>query len=292
MSTPSATARYRELANQITRLFDERRFVDALPLAREQCELAPERWGGWADRAVAAKHAGELSECFDASLRAIAAAGEDADAGLYWNLGIAATALADWPRARSAWKQCGLEVPGTEGPIHWKLGAVPIRIAPAHSPEVVWCERICPARAIIRSVPLPETGRRTGDVVLHDGEPRGTRLWRGQELAVFDELALLEQSPARTRVVQIEAPAPADVQALHDLLAGVVEAFEDWTASIELLCKACSEGTPHEHPATERARAWKRERRIAIGSAEAPDDALLAQWERGGDGRRIVAIEE
>lgn len=290
MSEPSA--RYRELADEITRLFDERRFVDALPLAREQCALEPARWGGFADRAVAAKHAGELRECLDASLRAIAIEGDRADSGLHWNVGIAATGLGDWSRARSAWKACGIDVPGTEGPIHWPLGPVPIRVAPGHSPEVVWCARICPARAIIRNVPLPETGRRCGDVVLHDGEPRGKRRWGDAELSVFDELAVLEQSPARTRVLRVVAPSEADVAALDALLEGVVEGFEDWTASLERLCKACSEGTPHAHHAVERAREWEPERRIAIASAEALGHAMLAQWERGAAGRCVVEIAE
>src|SRR5947209_12173563 len=32
------------------------------------------------------------------------------DQASWWNLGIAATALADWPEARRAWRACGIEV--------------------------------------------------------------------------------------------------------------------------------------------------------------------------------------
>lgn len=282
----------REVATEIARLFEQRRFADALPLAREWCALEPARWVPFADRAVAAKHAAEFSECLDASLRAIELAAEHVGSGLHWNLGIAATAVGDWPRARAAWKACGIDVPGTEGPIYWKLGLVPIRIALRECPEVVWCDRVCPARAIIRSVPLPETGRRFGDVLLHDGEPRGKRFLHGRECSVFDELAVLERSPDRTRVIRVTAPGQADVDALGELLAGIVVGFEDWTASLEILCKSCSEGVPHERHDAMPDSPWQPSRRIAIASRDCPGDAVLARWERGGAGRSITAIED
>lgn len=50
--------------------------------------------------------------------------------------------------------------------------------------EVVWCRRLDPARALIRNVPMAESGRGYGDLVLHGGEPKGTRSIEGREVSI------------------------------------------------------------------------------------------------------------
>lgn len=105
-----------------------------------------------------------------------------------WNLGIAATALGDWASARRAWTAYGITGIG-DGveEIDVDFGMAPIRLNPDRASlalevqpaygntEVVWCWRRSPAHAVIASVPLPESGHRFRDVLLHDGEPKGTR---------------------------------------------------------------------------------------------------------------------
>src|ERR1700730_18350217 len=54
----------------------------------------------------------------------------------WWNLGIAATALHDWPTARRAWTGYGLDIPEGDGPIEAPLGLTPIRLRPSESGEV------------------------------------------------------------------------------------------------------------------------------------------------------------
>ncbi len=77
--------------------------------------------------------------------------GQDA----WWNLGIAATALGRWEIARTAWRGAGVAVPDGDGPIDFPCGWTPIRLNPEADAEVVWSERLDPARALIRSIPLP-----------------------------------------------------------------------------------------------------------------------------------------
>ena len=86
------------------------------------------------------------------------------------------------------------------------LGAVPIRIDPHGAPEVVWCERLDPARVRIASVPFPESRRACGDVLLTDGEPRGYREYAGRQVPVFNELELLAASKFSTFAVTLSAP--------------------------------------------------------------------------------------
>jgi hypothetical protein len=115
-----------------------------------------------------------------------------------------------------------------------EIGPTPIRMQVKHH-EVVWCERIDPARAFVRSIPLPESGRRYGDLLLHDGAPAGTRMLEGRELSVFDELALLAPSDLNTYVVKVVASVPA---AMDDLLGAFLAASipaEDWTGSVRML---------------------------------------------------------
>lgn len=100
----------------------------------------------------------------------------------YWNLGIASTALHDWSTARWAWRGIEVDVePGDDPPV-LSLGPSPIRLTTG---EVVWAERIDPCRALIANVPLPESGHRWHDLVLHDVVPNGERrAWgrRGRSL--------------------------------------------------------------------------------------------------------------
>ena len=275
-----------DLAREVRDLIDARRFAEALPLARRWVEQSPDDWVAHADLNIVAKLERSFEESRRAGLRALALGGERVGTGVHWNLGVAGTALGDWALARASWTACGLSVPAGEGPVDLPLGPTPIRIGRT-AREVVWTDRICPARAIVRNVPLPESGRRYGDLILHDGEPRGTRRLGDRDVAVFDELGLLERSPFRTRVLVVEADAPADVASLLSSLEGRVQHAEDWSGSVGFHCEACSLGTPHDHD----ERAWQRERHIGFASREDVDDAPLQEWESAGPGRRVLGID-
>ena len=90
-----------------------------------------------------------------------------------------------------------------------ELGPVPIRLAERGGGEVVWSKRIDPARAVLANVPLPTSGHRCGDVVLHDGAANGYRLLRGKEVPVFDALACLQPSIFSTFIAEVQADATA-----------------------------------------------------------------------------------
>jgi hypothetical protein len=107
-----------------------------------------------------------------------------------------------------------------------------------------------PARARLESVPLPASGRRWGEVVLHDGAPNGTREWNGRECPVFDEIELFEPSDVPTFAVRLEASAD-DVEALIARFVHAGWGVEDM-AHVRVLCASCSEGQidashSHEH---------------------------------------------
>jgi hypothetical protein len=157
------------------------------------------------------------------------------------------------------------------------LGPTPIRLNPEGNGEMIWCVRIDPARAIIRNVPLPDSGYRYGDVLLHDGAPNGTRVWRGQEVPVFDALQLLQASPYATYMVRVQAASTDDVLGLATLAEERDCGIEDWE-TIRQLCAACSAGNPgpHDTPAP-YAEGQLVELAIAATSDGALRD-LLAAW--------------
>lgn len=212
-----------------------------------------------------------------------------------WNLGIAATALGDWAQARRGWRAFGIAVPDGDGPVVMRLGMVPVRLNPGVTdlgaeplqvdgrvldPEVVWAERLSPAHARIVSVPLPGSGHRYGDVVLTDGTPRGERYDGRSWVSVFDELALLERSSVPTWTVEVHAPEPADAEELTASADGRGLVAEDWTASVERLCVACSHGRPDGHEHGDRDATWSVRRRFGLAGAAGEVGALLEDWQR------------
>lgn len=98
------------------------------------------------------------------------------------------------------------------------LGSAAVRLSPEGEAEVVWGRRLDPARIEVLSIPLPSSGRRWGEVVLHDGVPNGERITAaGPSYPVFDEIELWAPSPVPTWVVLLEAATEADRDALERL---------------------------------------------------------------------------
>jgi len=202
----------------------------------------------------------------------------------YWNLGIAATALGEWAVARQAWRGYGVDVGDGDGPLLLDLGMAPVRLNPEANGEVVWGRRIDPARVVVNNVPLPESGFRWGDVVLHDGEPVGHRTFEGETYSVFNVLERWSASEVPTCQVVALAPTPDDAIALEAIFGEELLYAEDWTGQVQWMCRRCSEGLPHEH-ATSRDGDWKPERQF--GLAATPDRAqrLLEKWANAALGR-------
>jgi tetratricopeptide (TPR) repeat protein len=240
-------------------------------------ELAPEYESPWFNLGVIYKWQRRWSEARRCVERSLALQPDDNE-GAVWNLGIVATALGEWRTARDAWRRYGIAIPDGDGPIEENFGLTPIRMR-VDQHEVVWCRRIDPARAIVRSIPLPESGRRYGDLLLHDGAPTGYRKLGEKEVPVFDELELLAPSALSTFEVSVVAPNPKATGELIDAFEAAGMSAEDWTASVRILCKACSEGRPHTHGHDDDDARWTNERRFGIAALDAPGvERVLATW--------------
>jgi tetratricopeptide (TPR) repeat protein len=198
------------------------------------------------------------------------------DEAAWWNLGIAATALGNWSEARRAWKACGLEPPPGDGAPDFGFGPTPVRLDPNGDAEVIWTERIDPARARIVSIPLPWSAHNFGDIVLTDGAAEGDRMVGDQQYPVFNALALLSASPLKKYVIELATADPAVVEVLVNAADELNGAAEDWGRSTNILCAECSRGTPHEHPSGSNSPAHPH-----CGLAASDDrhaEAIIRAW--------------
>ncbi|KAA1426972.1 tetratricopeptide repeat protein [Nocardioides antri] len=271
-------------------------------LAAEMTRVAPESFEAWFEAGLHAKARRDWPRCAKWNERAMELFGQhqvDEYGGVNpaaWNLGIAATAIGDWALARRAWTTFGVTGMAAESnsPIDMDLGQVPIRLNPDRpsltlqsvpeygETEVVWCWRRSPAHAVIASVPLPESGHRFRDVVLHDGEPKGTRRNGESEVPVFDQLERLEESGLPTWQLQVEGATDEDLASLADLAGPRGLGLDDWSG-IKVMCSTCSHGSAdpdHVHPP-----AKPGSRTLGLAGDEPALAQVLDQWVQASPSR-------
>jgi hypothetical protein len=261
--------------------------AEAVKHYQKAIKLAPAWSVPWYNLGLLRKRQHNWEESLRCNQRAVAL--DPTDEAAWWNLGIAATAIENWDEARRAWKAFGVKIPEGEGPIEMNIGLTPIRINPDESPEVIWCRRIDPARAIIAGIPLPESEHRYGDLLLHDGAPNGYRKVGKNEVPVFDELELLSVSEFGTFEAIVDGAAQKDIEALVEQAEQAGLSAEDWS-TLRHLCKACSEGRPfgedHSHDRDE-----PESRRIGIAAlSEFQARKLLNDWLKKHPRAQLIAF--
>jgi hypothetical protein len=263
-------------------------YLEAERAYRDAAAAAPTWSVPWYNLGLMQKYRGEWAASMECNLRATNLAPSDEAA--WWNLGIAATALGHWDQARLAWKKCGISVPEGDGPIEMDLGSVPIRLNGRAEGEVVWATRIDPARAVLLNVPLPDSGHRWRDLVLHDGAANGHRMLRGREVPVFDSLHRLQPSPYRTFVVEVDG-GPDAMEMLSTVADDLGGAAEDWSTSTRILCTECSEGTPGHLHDVDRSSPACPSAGVAARDQHHLDE-ILATWRRGSENVHIHSVHE
>jgi tetratricopeptide (TPR) repeat protein len=225
----------------------------------------------WFDAALAYKFLRDWPKAYELGKRAAARAERGTGDPAFWNLGIAATVLRDWPTARDSWRGYGIDLPDGDGEIVADLGISCVRITTSAGQEVVWARRLCPTRARLLSIPF-DPSRRFGEVVLHDGAPNGERILPEQRVPVFDEIMRFAPSPLATLAATVIASTSTDVEAL-------LEAFQAHDLGAELLgsgqlrCGCCSEGSR----TVERSVAAGTQT-VLLAAPEERATELLEQW--------------
>lgn len=218
-----------------------------------------------------------------------AAALDPDDEASWWNLGIAATALKDWTRARRAWEGCGIELEEGSDEVVMRPTTACVRLDPNGSGEVVWGTRLDPARIQIRNVPLPESNRRYLDILLNDGASEGTRKNGDYEYPVFNELAVWQPSDHSTFQSWLSMD---DAEAEKSLTQACEEnniGIEDWS-TVRVICASCSRGSlePHQCYSSDAGGDAKN---FGFGSTTRESLAqLLSAWADEAVGRRFSEL--
>lgn len=214
-----------------------------LPSVLLWCRLAVHAWpresSTWFHLGLAYKRAGNWLASQKANEAATAL--DRGNEGAWWNLGIAATARGDWRMARHAWASYGLNVPEGAGPLNMNLGMIPLRLNHQGNAEVVWAERLDPARAQVLSIPLPNSGYRHGDTLLHDGYADGQRLYKGELLPVFNAIGLLVKSPFSTYQATIRKDKHDRLPELEKLAEAHGVIVQNWTTETRQLSREDSQ---------------------------------------------------
>jgi len=177
---------------------------EALRRYHQALSLEPHRPATLYNIGLIHKYRREWRDSFDYNLQAYRLRPDDE--ATRWNLAIAATALRDWDTVRKMWHECGIKLSGEFGPISMDFGKSPVRLNPDEDGEVVWGTRIDPVRTVLQNIPLPESGFRYQDIVLHDGASVGSRVSQGRKYGVFNVLEIFEPSQWNTYCAVINAP--------------------------------------------------------------------------------------
>ncbi len=239
--------------------------------------LEPDWPPPWVQLATAFARRKEWAGALGAALHAVDLDPSAADAHIFRLVGLSATAIGEWDRARWAWQQAGLSLREGEGPIEEDLGPAVVRVARSGVIAELWCHRLDPVRGRLSGVPPPATARRHADVVLHGPAPVGHRRREGVAYPLFEELALLEPSSFRTWIADIVAPSRADFDELLVRCTGQEIHVDDWSAS--------PDDGAHRRP-------WNADRRLGVAACDPRRVEILFQWALARPHRKMSAPHE
>lgn len=232
------------------------------------------------------------------SLRALSLHDNPADAkDAHWNAAIAAIALGERDAARPHWAACGIEVTTGDGGMERAFGVAALRLDAWGRGEIVFARRIDPLRACIIDVPLPESGYRHGDMVLHDAPPTGERRFHQSRVPVFNVLQRLQVSAFPTFAVSVRCAGRDALAELFDLRVPGIGAIEDWSNRVADHRPHGSDGATDErdasaHTAIDRPHASQSRHRLGVAAqGRASVQRLLDRWKANGPGRWPDAIE-
>lgn len=188
----------------------------------------------------------------------------------WYNLGIAHTALKDWPAARHAWGKVGFTLPEGDGDFAIPGDRCVLQLptdsdlpnAPPH--ELVIGVRLCPARARLLAPPAwAHEFAAYGDVVLIDGESLGELpSASGEPLMVLRVLQRLGRYGGQRLLWTAPAEGPTSRTQLSQAVRDLVQAgwpVSDYTGQLtgpDILCLALH--LPPDRAASAAAQAIAR----------------------------------
>lgn len=202
---------------------------------------------------------------------------DPSDAGNWWDLGIAATALKKWRIAKNVWGKFDLPVslPKTDQTIF------SLALTYGRQMELIWARPLCPARAEIISIPRPDSQRFYKDIVLYDRRQlQGHNITGNRKLPIYEYLGHWKHSNYRTFSCWLYTVEDKDVETLAALCANVGFGFENWSNSALNAVPKKREKKPEFYNFKERDEAPAAAQWVAVAAHNRREvERLLRQWQ-------------
>ncbi len=147
---------------------------------------------------------------------------QSADQQLWWDLGIAATALGKRRLAGAVWQKFGWSSPGQK--------PLSVKLRWQDQEEILWSQPLGPATVQLLSIPHPQSEHRFGDRLLVDRKDIvGYHIANQRRHPIFPKLDTLKRSNYRTYSCYIDTCAKAATDKLAELCRAEKLGFEIWS---------------------------------------------------------------
>ena len=160
------------------------------------------------------------------------------------------------------------------------MGLIPVCLNSDTAPEIVWADRIDPARARIVSVPTAGSGYHYRDLILIDAEVSGYRVMQGQRHKVYNQLQVLRRSRYQTWTVRLSAVSVSDVNVLDGLCLGEELGFDNWSNMVSSTVRKNANQLPEYY--NEGLELDQTSDEVIVSIAAMEEEAvlnILSEWE-------------
>ncbi|MBK8041754.1 MAG: hypothetical protein KBG02_12605 [Haliscomenobacter sp.] len=151
--------------------------------------------------------------------KAVALHAQDQDR--WWDLGIAAAALGKDRLAKAVWQK--FTPPAPQGAL------ISLRLEHSGLFELIWAKTLDSVRAMLFSIPHPDSDLHYRDIVLFDREQVGLNIAGKRKVPVFPVLGRTKRSFFQTFTCILHQTTAQSIQTLETLCADAGIGFEIWT---------------------------------------------------------------
>ncbi len=191
----------------------------AVKLLRLCIRLEPDWLPPYLLLAAVYKRRREWKQVLYYSKKAVALNAQEQDC--WWDLGIAAAALGKERLAKAVWQKFNPSaLPGA---------LISLRLEHSSLFELTWAKTLDPVRALLLSIPHPDSDLQYRDIVLFDREPVGINISGKKKVPVYPVLGRVKRSFYQTFTCVLRQPSATCLHTLEGLCSDAGIGFEMWT---------------------------------------------------------------
>lgn len=195
---------------------------NAVKLYKRVIQLAPDLVLPYVRLARIYKNRCEWKSALHYAKKAIAL--DAGDSQTWWDMGLAASALGKERLCRAVWQKFGVQE--AQGKV------IAVQVQHSGIFELFWAQTLDPAKAVLASIPHPDSGLRYRDIVLIDREIVGYQMAGKRKTPVYPALCRLKQSFYQTFTCVLEASSDPSFRILEKLCADAGVGMEIWSDAV------------------------------------------------------------